>query len=72
MTRKPPRLVHGVRYVPPDVESIDHPVASKRDIDPDILTNLQTLWNGADEREIVEKLLSPEFVSPRCPDLKGS
>lgn len=61
MTRRPPRSIHGAPpYVPPSIEQIEHPVSSYRDIDPDILSNLRTLWNGASEAEIVESLLSSE------------
>lgn len=61
MTRNPPRSINGAPpYVPPSLDQIDHPVASRRDIDPDILSNLRTLWNGASEHEITEALLSDE------------
>ena len=42
------------------VEQIDHPVASERDVDRDILSNLQTLWNGAEQDDIIRALLSDE------------
>lgn len=47
-------------YVPPSTSQIDHPVGAAGEIDRDILENLQTLWNGASEGEIVRALLSPE------------
>lgn len=63
MTRRPPRAIHGAPpYSPPSIDQIEHPVASHRDIDPDILNNLKTLWNGASEESIVECLLSEEYV----------
>lgn len=61
MTRKAPRSIHGAPpYVLPAIEQIDHPVSSMRDIDPDILVNLKTLWNGTSEASIIESLLSDE------------
>lgn len=61
MTRRPSRSIHGAPpYIPPSISQIDHPVASRRDVDPDILSNLRTLWNGAAEADIVDALLSPE------------
>lgn len=61
MTRKPPRSIHGAApYVLPTIQQIDHPVSSSRDIDPDILVNLKTLWNGASEESIIDSLLSDE------------
>lgn len=54
------RLRPRVSYVMPSVQQIDHPVASRRDIDRDIFENLQTLWNGAATDDIVAALLSPE------------
>ena len=61
MTRKAPRSIHGAPlYIPPDIKQIDRPVNSLQDIDPDILINLKTLWNGASESLIVDALLSRE------------
>ncbi|PRQ72453.1 Protein kinase-like domain-containing protein, partial [Rhodotorula toruloides] len=61
VTRKPPRLIYGVPPpAPPDVNQIARPVGSVDEIDPEILGNLRTLWQGASEREIVQELLSPE------------
>lgn len=61
LTRKAPRSIHGAPpYIPPSIEQIDHPVASERDVDPDILSNLQTLWNGAEQDDIIRALLSDE------------
>lgn len=63
VTRKPPRLIYGVPPpAPPDVNQIARPVGSVDEIDPEILGNLRTLWQGAGEREIVQELLSPECV----------
>lgn len=61
ITRKPPRSIHGAPpYVPPSIEQIDHPVSTRYDVDPDILSNLQTLWNGAEQEDIIDALLSSE------------
>lgn len=61
MTRRPPRSIHGAPpYTLPSIDHIEHPVASYQEIDPDILNNLKTLWNGASEEAIVESLLSQE------------
>lgn len=61
VTRRPPRPIYGAPpFVPPPIDQIDHPVASRRDIDTDILSNLRTLWHGSSEDEIVEALLSEE------------
>ena len=54
------RRLHMVE--PPRLEQIARPVRSEREIDRDILRNLRTLWNGASEREIVQSLLSNEWV----------
>lgn len=72
MTRRPSRSIHGAPpYIPPSISQIDHPVASRRDVDPDILSNLRTLWNGAAEADIVDALLSPEQVFFICLSLLG-
>ncbi|GAA5834744.1 hypothetical protein JCM11251_003651 [Rhodosporidiobolus azoricus] len=61
VTRKAPRLIYGLAPPPPpNVHQIARPVGSRADIDPEILTNLQTLWQGATIEEIVGELLSPE------------
>ncbi|GAA5890492.1 hypothetical protein JCM5296_005062 [Sporobolomyces johnsonii] len=61
MTRKPPRLIYGVPPpAPPDVSQIARPVGSRDDVDPEILQNLKTLWQGSGEEEIVRELLSKE------------
>ncbi|SCZ93314.1 BZ3500_MvSof-1268-A1-R1_Chr6-2g08603 [Microbotryum saponariae] len=61
VTRIPPRSIHGApTFVPPSIDSIDHPVASRREIDMEILANLKTLWNGAAEEDIIQALLSSE------------
>ncbi|GAA5990931.1 hypothetical protein JCM10908_000086 [Rhodotorula pacifica] len=60
VTRKPPRLIYGQPPpAPPDVVQIARPVGSREEIDPEILSNLKTLWQGANEEEIVQELLSP-------------
>ncbi|KAK4049021.1 serine/threonine-protein kinase gin4 [Microbotryomycetes sp. JL201] len=61
VTRKPPRSIYGAPpFVPPPIDQIDHPVSSRRDVDPDILSNLRTLWHGAAEEDIIDALLSEE------------
>lgn len=63
VTRKPARLIYGQPPpAPPDVVQIARPVGSREEIDPEILSNLKTLWQGAGEEEIVQELLSPRFV----------
>ncbi|TNY18078.1 kinase-like domain-containing protein [Rhodotorula diobovata] len=60
VNRAPPRLIYGLEPPPPpDVRQIARPVGSRDEIDPEILSNLKTLWQGADEAEIVQELLSP-------------
>ncbi|KAM0749587.1 Pkinase-domain-containing protein [Meredithblackwellia eburnea MCA 4105] len=56
VTRRPPRLPYRM----PSLQQIDHPVSSVEDIDTEIFDNLQTLWHGANSKEIVSALLSPE------------
>ncbi|GAA5901739.1 hypothetical protein JCM6882_006054 [Rhodosporidiobolus microsporus] len=61
VTRKPPRLIYGLAPPPPpNVHQIARPVGSRDEIDPEILSNLKTLWQGTGEDEIVRELLSPE------------
>ncbi|GAA6064411.1 hypothetical protein JCM10212_001235 [Sporobolomyces blumeae] len=61
MTRKPPRMIHGSPPpAPPDVSQIARPVGSREDVDPEILQNLKTLWQGTQEDDIVRELLSRE------------
>jgi len=63
VTRQPPRLIYGQEPPPPpDVRQIARPVGNRDEIDPEILSNLKTLWQGADETEIVQELLSPKCV----------
>ncbi|GAA5837980.1 hypothetical protein JCM9279_004092 [Rhodotorula babjevae] len=60
VTRQPARLIYGQEPPPPpDVRQIARPVGHRDEIDPEILSNLKTLWQGADETEIVQELLSP-------------
>lgn len=63
VTRQPPRLIYGQPPpAPPDVRQIARPVGSREEVDPEILTNLKTLWQGTSEGEIVQELLSPQCV----------
>jgi hypothetical protein len=47
---------------PPTPDQIERPVEYAEEIDPDILVNLCTLWNGSPEEEVVEALISKECV----------
>lgn len=61
MTRNPPRAIYGqMPPAPPDVALIARPVGSREDVDPEILQNLKTLWQGAKEDNIVRQLLTEE------------
>ncbi|GAA6022405.1 hypothetical protein JCM11491_001580 [Sporobolomyces phaffii] len=61
VTRVPPRAIYGsAPPPPPNVEQIARPVGSREDVDPEILQNLKTLWQGAKEDDIVRELLSKE------------
>ncbi|GAA5881930.1 hypothetical protein JCM16303_003472 [Sporobolomyces ruberrimus] len=61
VTRNPPRAIYGsAPPPPPDVGQIARPVGSREDVDPEILQNLKTLWQGAKEDDIVRELLSKE------------
>lgn len=63
VTRKAPKLIYGSPPPPPpDVGQIARPVGSRADVDPEILQNLKTLWQGAKEDDIVRELLSKESV----------
>lgn len=42
---------------PPSLEDIGRPVKNRNEVDREILKNLQTLWQGVSEKELVEKLL---------------
>ncbi|KAL1407107.1 serine/threonine-protein kinase gin4 [Vanrija albida] len=57
---RPPRLT-GSRELPapPALADMARPVAA-HEIDPDILSNLKTLWHGASEGEIYAALMSPD------------
>ncbi|GAA5963658.1 hypothetical protein JCM3765_003535 [Sporobolomyces pararoseus] len=61
VTRKAPKLIYGSPPPPPpDVGQIARPVGSRADVDPEILQNLKTLWQGAKEDDIVRELLSKD------------
>jgi hypothetical protein len=58
---RPPREIPGQPLVsPPSLDEVECPVSSGRDVDPDIMGNLKTLWHGASDDEIIEALLSKE------------
>ena len=58
-TRRAPRPTSQL-VAPPTPDLIDRPVAHVDDIDPDILSNLRTLWHGMSEKEVVDALISKE------------
>lgn len=60
-TVRAPRPIKGF-IAPPTPDQIERPVAHVDEIDPDILNNLRTLWHGATEDDIVEALISKEYV----------
>lgn len=41
---------------PPTLEEVERPVKSREDIDPEIFRNLQTLWHGASDEELIQGL----------------
>lgn len=45
---------------PLDADLVSHPVNSEEEIDPEILKNLQTLWNGASRESVIRNLLSED------------
>lgn len=45
---------------PPSLEEVEKPVKSEDEIDTDIFRNLQILWHGAPDGEIIKALLSDE------------
>lgn len=47
-------------YVLPDLESIAQPLARISAIDPDIFSNLRTLWNGTSDAALIESLTNKE------------
>ena len=54
---------NGILPGPPPpltVKDCGHPVSKRSDVDGELLRNLRTLWHGAKQDEIVEKLLSEE------------
>ncbi|KAF9820578.1 hypothetical protein IEO21_01281 [Rhodonia placenta] len=44
----------------PNLDDIARPLASKEDIDPDILANVRTLWHGVPDDEIIDSLTNDE------------
>ncbi|WOO84664.1 Serine/threonine-protein kinase HSL1 [Vanrija pseudolonga] len=55
-----PRLTGGRRLpAPPSLADMARPV-SAQEIDPDILSNLKTLWHGATDSQIYSELMSSE------------
>lgn len=47
---------------PPSLDEVERPVNNEKEVDPDILGNLKTLWHGAPDEAIIEALLSKESV----------
>ncbi|KAI5477985.1 serine/threonine-protein kinase HSL1,negative regulator of Swe1 kinase [Pseudohyphozyma bogoriensis] len=60
MNRRPPRNP----YTSPSIDEVQHPVASLRDIDEDLLGNLMTLFHTSSEDQIKQALISNE----KCPE----
>jgi serine/threonine-protein kinase HSL1 (negative regulator of Swe1 kinase) len=58
---QPPHEIPGRPLVPPPaLNEVERPVESAAEIDPDIMSNLKTLWHGASEDDIIAALLSAE------------
>ena len=56
-TRRAPRPVGDV-VAPPTPDQMERPIGTSDELDPDILSNLKTLWHGTSEAEIVKTLTS--------------
>lgn len=63
LTKYPAR--HSQKIPNVSADFVRRPVARVEDIDPEILKNLQTLWHGATQESVIEKLLSPEHNSEK-------
>lgn len=50
----------GADVPPPTLEEVERPIKSESEIDPDIFRNLQTLWHGAPEADIILNLTNNE------------
>ncbi|KAG8884936.1 clathrin associated protein complex large subunit [Tulasnella sp. 331] len=57
---RPHRPMKGADAPLPSLEEVERPVKSENEIDPDIFRNLQTLWHGAPEAEIIQNLINQE------------
>lgn len=56
----PPKPLRALVVAPPSLETLQRPVETAEEIDPDILTNLRTLWHGTPDEQIIASLLSKE------------
>ncbi|KAG9037548.1 hypothetical protein FRB95_005130 [Tulasnella sp. JGI-2019a] len=57
---RPPRPMKGADVHPPSLAEVKRPVDSEDEIDPDIFRNLQTLWHGTPEADIITALTNNE------------
>ncbi|KAG9041278.1 hypothetical protein FS837_012477 [Tulasnella sp. UAMH 9824] len=55
-----PRPMKSPVIPPPTLEEVEKPIKSEDEIDTDIFRNLQVLWHGAPDEEIIKALLSDE------------
>ncbi|KAI9839727.1 MAG: hypothetical protein M1837_002046 [Sclerophora amabilis] len=54
-------LASNISYPPiPSIETIDHPIRRRGDIDGEILRNLQTLWHGEKQEVIIQNLMNEQ------------
>ena len=54
---RPPR---PTEYTLPDLDNIARPLKSTSAIDPDIFSNLRTLWHGTGDKALIEALINQE------------
>jgi serine/threonine protein kinase len=47
----------------PDTPAVDKPVKNEAGIDKEIMKNLMILWRGESKQTLVQRLLSPEYIS---------
>ncbi|TFK29739.1 Pkinase-domain-containing protein [Coprinopsis marcescibilis] len=47
-------------YVLPDLENIAQPISSVSALDPDIFSNLRTLWHGTSDAALIDSLINEE------------
>lgn len=59
-TFRPPKSLPGPVIPPPTLDMMHRPIGQASDIDPDIFSNLRTLWHGAPEDQTIAALLNHE------------